>query len=171
MISRNFVPQLFLFVLLLATAVLGANFWEHRVRQDESEKVRTRLSEAWQKKLAEQERIAADERLTQRNQHVEEIARIRSAARRDLVSLRQRATRAEQALTADRPGAPPACTGDRLARDDAEFLTRFAALAAEQQSRLIEAHKAYETCNKALRSVTQGTQDGESSSTPGVPGP
>lgn len=158
--------------LLLLTVVAGVNFWEYRVRQDEGKKVRARLDAAWGELLRQAESEASVERLTQRNKHVEDLARVDAARRRELGRLQQRATRAEQALEANRAGAvAQTCTGAALAREDAEFLTRYAAEAAEQRLALVEAHAAYETCRQTLRSVTQGTQHGESSSTPRVSGP
>lgn len=74
------------------------------------------------------------------------IARQRDDA---LERLRNRPERPPKYTPTD-PAFATVCTGARLARDDAEFLTRYAADAAEQASALKSCEAAYETVRKKI---------------------
>lgn len=156
-------------ILILGLALaLGLLYWSwvDRIRLDERQKTEQRLQAAWEKKLRAAEAQAQDQLVTLRNQHVQALHGIDLQLRAALRELRNRPSRSTRAPTpspADPAPRPTACTGAELAREDAEFLVREAAAAAEQQSRLVEALGAYSTCRRTLEEVTNGTHRKSSS--------
>lgn len=155
------VQVLILAAALLAVCLLGYKFWEHRIRRDEAGKVEARLQAAWEKRLRQAEGNALQSLREHRRLHERDYRKL--ADRTDALAreLRQRSTRAEQAqhphpLTAI---ACPVCTGEGLAREDAEFLAGEAAGAAAQQLELHSARSAYDTCRKTLEEVTRGVHN------------
>lgn len=85
-------------------------------------------------------RQAADKLRKDKDAQIKSVNRRLNAA---LDELRKRPSRADNLPNS--AGACPAATGDRLAREDAEFLTRYSALAAEQQEFLRYCVKQYES--------------------------
>lgn len=165
--------DLVLSLMFAAAVTLGATYWSHRIRVDERTKVTQELVSQWNQKLETLRLQAAGERARQQERYDANIASARARLDRALGELRKRPSRVEQAVAASQAcPAVPACTGDRLAREDASFLTRYAALAAEQQAQLKEAREGYYTCTGLLEQATngKGIRD-ESSTSPGVPGP
>lgn len=165
------LPQeLMLLVLLAAVCVLGYWYWESSVRSDEREKVKVELDKAWRQRLRESEDKATKELIALRGEHAKVYQRLQLRADQLSRELRLRATRAEQA---NRPHpltsiACPVCTGERLAREDGEFLAGEAAAAAAQQQDLRNARAEHDVCRRTLEEVTKGTRNDLPEESPGV---
>lgn len=162
-LRRIMIYRVLAFLILILAIWLGANFWEVHIREEESAKVISVLDAAWTKTLRHAGDRAQAQLTAAREKNETDLRAVRRRLDSALTELLNRPSRAEQAQLANRAcPAVPACTGAGLAREDAEFLTRESAAAAEQQSRLREARAGYETCRQALRSVTSGTAQGDS---------
>jgi ABC-type multidrug transport system fused ATPase/permease subunit len=153
------LPQeLLLIVALLGACFLGFKFWEHRIREDEAQKVELRMNEAWVKKLKKAEDKALLELIQLRGQHAEDYNRLRSRAAALAGELQKRPTRAQleaaQQAAVAAGTACPVCTGAGLAREDGEFLAGEASAAAGLQHDLFQARGAYDTCRRTLEAVT-----------------
>jgi excinuclease UvrABC ATPase subunit len=158
-ISR--LPQeLLLTIALLGVCFFGYKFWEHRIRADEEMKTSLRLHKVWEARLRVAEDKALKELIEYRNENAKSYAKLAARADQLARELRQRPTRAQlEAAQQAHPltaAACPVCTGERLAREDAEFLAREAAAGHAQQSDLQFATSSYETCRRTLKEVTEG---------------
>lgn len=165
------LPQeLLLIVALVGACLLGVWYWEGSIRSDERAKVTAELDKAWRLRLQVSEDSAKAQLEAQGRKHAKALSDVQRHASQLALELLKRPSRAEQSqqphpLTA---AACPVCTGERLAREDAEFLGREAAAAAEQQLDLQRATGAYNTCRKTLEDVTKGTQHDDLEKPPGV---
>lgn len=162
------LPQELLLIVLLALAVTaGYFFWEHRL----IERGRTLERAVWEKKQAEvnlkwEQRLRSSESqaLAQLNKlkedHAKSLETIRLRLDDTLRKLRERPTREAAKASGNLAPASQSCTGVQLARDDGEFLARFAQRAAVQGEELARVTGDYEACRRALKEITNGDERG-----------
>ena len=172
------MDKLLVAVVISAIAVGAYLLWEESIRRDERQQVNAKWEKAqaisemrWATRLQSAQAKASQDLVELRNLHAQNLSSIRLRLDDTLRQLRDRPTRAA-AQAAGNQGSDSSptsvCTGDRLAGEDAEFLAREAARAAEQQEELRAALGAYEACRGTLQSVTGGER-GQSAEVGGTP--
>lgn len=165
--------ELFLFTFLLAVSTLGVTFWSHRLKEEGRMEATQQMTKSWNQKLDSVSTRSTQELQTQREKYDAKVDAVQRRLGVALVELRKRPSRANATVAASGAcPAVPACTGDRLAAEDAGFLVRYAAGVAVLAAKEKEARDGYDTCRVALKNITSGKGDNhESGASSGVPGP
>ena len=141
------IPNLVRVVIIAGTAVIAfgtgwkINGWrlESRIASLQASHAKAYADSLEAMKTRENaNRQAADKLRKDKDAEIKTVNRRLNAA---LDELRQRPARG----VPDTAGTCPSATGDKLAREDAEFLTRYAAIAAEQQEFLKYCVRQYES--------------------------
>lgn len=158
---------------LLVASLLGVGYWSHRLKNEGRAEAIQEMTASWNQKLDSISTAATKARQTQRTKYEQDLDSVQRKLGVALGELRKRPSRTDGAKPASGAcPAIPACTGDRLAGEDAEFLVRYATGAAVLKGKYDEAYAGFETCRQALERATSGKGDShESRSPPGLQGP
>lgn len=156
--SSSILLRACLCLLLVLGAWLGASYLIRTWKVSITTNLTTALDAAWRGKLSVVASDANQKLEKERATYETAIRDILAERERMRIELQRRPSRASQQHPATAAGdsapAAEACTGARLAREDADFLAGYAADAGEQQEQLKQTTSMYETCREALRKAT-----------------